>query len=98
VPTAAPIRTIDLDAASISTVIWATGFRRDFGWIRFPVLDERGEPIHRRGVTRCAGLYFLGLPWLYTLKSSVLCGVGRDADHQAEHIASRADIPALRRT
>ena len=98
VPTAAPIRTIDLAAASISTVIWATGFRRDFSWIRCPVLDERGEPIHRRGVTRCAGLYFLGLPWLYTLKSSVLCGVGRDADHLAEHIASRAAIPALRRT
>jgi putative flavoprotein involved in K+ transport len=95
VPAVAPIRTIDLDAACIGTVIWATGFRRDFGWIRLPVLDERGEPIHRRGVTPCPGLYFLGLPWLYTLKSSVLCGVGRDADHLAEHIASRAAAPAL---
>jgi len=76
-------------------VIWATGFRRDFAWIRLPVLDERGEPIHRRGVTSCPGLYFLGLPWLHTLKSSVLCGVGRDADHLAECIASRAAAPAL---
>ncbi len=102
VATGAPLRTIDLDAASIGTVIWATGFRRDFGWIHLPVLDEHGEPIHRRGVTRCPGLYFLGLPWLHTLKSSVLCGVGRDADHLAEHIASRTDAPApgptLRRT
>lgn len=94
VATGAPIRMIDLDAASIGTVIWATGFRRDFGWIHLPVLDEHSEPIHRRGVTRCPGLYFLGLPWLHTLKSSVLCGVGRDADHLAEHIASRADAPA----
>lgn len=95
-PAATPIRTLDLDTASITSVIWATGFRRDFGWIRLPVLDERGEPIHRRGVTGCPGLYFLGLPWLHTLKSSVLCGVGRDADHLAECIASRADAPALR--
>src|SRR6266851_2156316 len=94
-PAAAPIRTVDLDAASITGVIWATGFRRDFAWIRLPVRDERGEPIHRRGVTSCPGLYFLGLPWLHTLKSSVLCGVGRDADHLAERIASRAAAPAL---
>jgi putative flavoprotein involved in K+ transport len=91
----APIRTIDLDAESVASVIWATGFRRDFGWIHLPVLDERGEPIHRRGVSSCPGLYFLGLPWLHTLKSSVLCGVGRDADHLAECIASRAAAPAL---
>jgi len=93
-PAIAAMRTIDLDATSITSVIWATGFRRDFGWIELPVLDERGEPVHRRGVTACPGLYFLGLPWLHTLKSSVLCGVGRDADHLAECIASRADAPA----
>jgi putative flavoprotein involved in K+ transport len=94
-PTSAPIRALDLDAESVTSVIWATGFRRDFGWIHLPVLDERGEPIHRRGVSSCPGLYFLGLPWLHTLKSSVLCGVGRDADHLAECIASRAAAPAL---
>jgi len=96
-PVAAPtaIRTLDLDAESITSVIWATGFRRDFGWIHLPVLEGNGEPIHRRGVTACAGLYFLGLPWLHTLKSSVLCGVGRDAEHLAERIAARAEHPAL---
>jgi putative flavoprotein involved in K+ transport len=94
-PKSASIRALDLDAESVTSVIWATGFRRDFGWIHLPVLDERGEPIHRRGVTSCPGLYFLGLPWLHTLKSSVLCGVGRDADHLAECIASRAAAPAL---
>ncbi|HZP35525.1 MAG TPA: NAD(P)-binding domain-containing protein [Methylomirabilota bacterium] len=94
-PPGEPPRTLDLDAAGITTVVWATGFRRDFSWIGLPVLDASGEPVHRRGVTGCPGLYFLGLPWLHTLKSSVLCGVGRDAGHLAEHIATRARPPAL---
>jgi putative flavoprotein involved in K+ transport len=86
----APIRELDLAASGIMAVVWATGFRRDFGWIDAPVFDERGEPIHRRGVTGCAGLFFLGLPWLHKLKSSVLCGVGDDAAHLADHIAAGA--------
>lgn len=89
-PRAAPpssARDLDLASAGITSVVWATGFRRDFGWLDAPVLDGRGEPIHRRGVTGCAGLYFLGLPWLHKLKSSVLCGVGDDAAHLADHIA-----------
>lgn len=82
-------------------MIWATGFRRDFSWIGLPVLDAAGEAVHRRGVTDCPGLYFLGLPWLHTLKSSVFCGVGRDALHLAEQIAARVQTsargPVLRR-
>ena len=85
-----PIRELDLADSGIMSVVWATGFRRDFGWIDAPVFDERAEPIHRRGVTGCAGLYFLGLPWLHKLKSSVLCGVGDDAAHLADHIAAGA--------
>lgn len=89
----APIRELDLATSGIMSVVWATGFRRDFGWIEAPVLDDRGEPIHRRGVTGCEGLYFLGLPWLHKLKSSVLCGVGDDAAHLADHIAAGAARP-----
>src|SRR5690242_15703990 len=89
------IRSLDLDASGITSVIWATGFRRDFSWIGLPVLDAAGEAVHRRGVTDCPGLYFLGLPWLHTLKSSVLCGVGRDALHLAEQIAARVQTSAL---
>ena len=48
---AAPIRELDLAASGITSVVWATGFQRDFGWIDAPVFDERGEPVHRRGVT-----------------------------------------------
>jgi putative flavoprotein involved in K+ transport len=87
-PPPEPPLELDLGAAGITSVVWATGFRYDFGWIEPSVLDAAGEPIHRRGVTRCPGLYFLGLPWLWKLKSSVLCGVGEDAEYIAEHIAA----------
>jgi putative flavoprotein involved in K+ transport len=75
--------------AGIVAVVWATGYRSDFGWIRPNVFDEAGAPTQRRGVTGCPSLYFLGLPWLWKLKSSVLCGVGEDAEFIAEHIAAR---------
>ena len=60
-------------------MIWATGYGVDFGWIDIPVLDARGEPVHRHGVTDVPGLYFLGLQWLSKMSSSFLSGVGDDA-------------------
>ena len=89
---------LDLHAAAITSVVWATGFRYDLGWIRLPVLDEAGEPVHRRGVTHCPGLYFLGLAWLHKLKSSVLCGVGEDAAYLVERIAEPRDLGRPQRT
>jgi len=62
---------LDLSAAGIASVIWASAFRHDFGWVRLPVVDETGEPVQRRGVTRCPGLYFLGLRRMHTLRSSL---------------------------
>jgi putative flavoprotein involved in K+ transport len=79
--------TLGLRAAGISAVIWATGFRPDFGWVRLPVLDDAGDAVHRLGTSACPGFYFLGLPWLSKLKSSVLCGVGEDAERIANAIA-----------
>ncbi|HEX3881293.1 MAG TPA: FAD-dependent oxidoreductase, partial [Stellaceae bacterium] len=84
-----PVRHLDLAASDISAVIWATGYGVDFGWIDLPVLDARGEPRHVRGVTDIGGLYFLGLPWLTTVSSSFLSGVGDDAAVLADHIAAR---------
>jgi putative flavoprotein involved in K+ transport len=84
-----PIRRLDVRAAGISSVIWATGYRCDFGWIDFPVLDARGEPVHRAGVTDVPGLYFLGLQWLSKMNSSFLSGVAGDAARLADHIARR---------
>jgi putative flavoprotein involved in K+ transport len=87
----APIITeLDLASAGISTIIWATGYSFDFSWVKFPIFDEFGYPMQQRGVTPQPGLYFLGLPWLHTLKSGLLAGVGEDAAHVAEHIESRA--------
>jgi putative flavoprotein involved in K+ transport len=80
---------LNLRAAGIGAVIWATGYGFDFSWIDVPVLDARGEPLHRRGVTDEPGMYFLGLQWLSKMNSSFLSGVGDDAAHLADHIAER---------
>ncbi|MFQ5682835.1 MAG: NAD(P)-binding domain-containing protein [Candidatus Binatia bacterium] len=86
-----PILELDLKATGITSVIWASGFRYGFGWVKLPVLDEAGDPVHRRGVTRCPGIYFLGLKWLYKLKSSFISGggVAEDAAYLAAQIEAR---------
>jgi putative flavoprotein involved in K+ transport len=79
-------RSLDVRAAGIAAVVWATGFARDHRWIEVPVFDGRGYPMHWRGVTSCPGLYFLGLPWQYTWGSGRFEAVGRDAEFLASHI------------
>ncbi|MTV15945.1 MULTISPECIES: NAD(P)-binding domain-containing protein [Bradyrhizobium] len=86
---AAPLDAIDLRAARIRSVIWATGYSLDLNWIDIPVLDADGAPRHRHGVSDVPGLYFLGLQWLSKMKSSFLSGVGDDAAVLADHIAGR---------
>jgi putative flavoprotein involved in K+ transport len=83
----------------VAVVVWATGFRLDFGWIELPIFDDSGYPIHHRGVVDAApGLYFLGLPFQYTPTSEHVGGVGNDARHISEHIAARSPAsPAHRR-
>lgn len=85
-----PMRQLDRRAAGLGAVIWATGYGLDFGWIDLPVLDASGQPLHRHGVTDLPGLYFLGLPWLSTMKSSFLSGVGDDAARLADHLCAAA--------
>jgi putative flavoprotein involved in K+ transport len=90
-----PLLTLDLASAEISTIIWANGFRYDFNWIDLPIFANGAQssgrvPVHKRGITSLPGVYFLGLPWLYKLKSAFLSGVGEDAEHLAEHIAGDA--------
>lgn len=74
--------------AGIRAVIWSIGYRTNFGWVEVPIFDGRGYPGHRRGVTRAAGLYFLGLPWLHTWGSGRFSGIARDARYVGEHIVS----------
>lgn len=94
-PSPAP-ELLDLERAGIRTVLWATGYRRSYPWLRLPVLDPRGEIRHEGGVTPVPGLYVLGLQFLRTRKSSLLDGVGADAAYLADHIAARRG--AARRT
>ena len=80
----------------VSNVIWCTGFRPDFGWIDVPLMGDDGWPVHDRGVaTMAPGLYFLGLPFLYSLASPLIGGVGRDARYVADRIASRSSAQLL---
>ena len=85
----APLTRLDLATEGITSVIWATGYGVDFGWIDVPVLDERGEAVHHNGVSEVPGLYFLGLQWLSKMSSSFLSGVGDDAAVLADHIRTR---------
>ncbi len=86
-----PLReTLNLREAGITTIIWATGYRFDYGLVKAPVFDGDGFPIQTRGVTRQVGLYFVGMPWMPSLKTGVLPGVGEAAEHIASHILAAA--------
>jgi putative flavoprotein involved in K+ transport len=100
VPAAAPIRPVrprpaptglDLRAEGIRTVLWATGFRRDYRWLKVPVLDPHGEIRHDGGVTPVPGLYVLGLRFLRRRNSNFLDGVGADARFLADHLSDHLD-------
>ena len=74
----------------VANVIWCTGFEPGFSWIDLPVFGEHGQPVHERGIsTREPGLYFLGLGFLYAMSSSMIHGVGRDAEYLAKAVAAR---------
>jgi putative flavoprotein involved in K+ transport len=81
---------LDLAKTNIGTVIWATGYRPDFAWVRLPFVDADGYPIQRRGVTSVKGLYVLGLDWLHNAKSGLFAGIDDDATYLASVIATRA--------
>jgi len=80
------ILSLDLKEARIKSVIWAGGFAFDFNLVKLPVFDSFGYPVTQRGVTQYPGLFFLGLPWLYMMKSGLLMGVGEDAAYLAQRI------------
>ena len=77
---------LDLRLERITTVVWATGFRRSYPWLKVPALDARGEIRHRGGITDAPGLYVLGLQFQRRRNSAFIDGVGRDAFELAAHI------------
>lgn len=81
--------TLDLDSANITDVIWCIGFAPDYHWLDIPVFNGRSYPAHQRGVTPFPGLYFIGLPWLYTWGSGRFSGIDQDAKYVVEVIAQQ---------
>jgi putative flavoprotein involved in K+ transport len=83
-----PILELDLAAAGVTSIVWATGFAVDFSWLKVDAFDKKGWPRHRRGVSDELGIYFLGLPWLSRRGSSFIWGVWHDAMYLADHIST----------
>ena len=84
-----PIDSLNLKAADITAIIWATGYSNDYSWLKVGAFDEHGKPKHHRGVSAEPGVYFLGLPWLSRRGSSFIWGVWHDAKFLADHILTK---------
>jgi putative flavoprotein involved in K+ transport len=80
---------IDLAGEDITSVVWTSGYRLDYGWIDAPITDELGIPRQKRGVTEIPGLYFIGLLWQHNQLSATLFGPGQDGPH----IAAAMGVP-----
>jgi len=81
-----------LDLATVGAVVFTCGFRPDYSsWLPWPeAFDDLGFPVHDDGASRAVpGLYFVGVHFLRTRKSSLLLGVGEDAALVAGAIARR---------
>jgi putative flavoprotein involved in K+ transport len=78
---------LDIARDGVGTVIWTSGYRPDYGWVKFPVFDGMGFPVQVDGGTSVPGLYFMGVHWMRKNKSSILYGVGEDAEVVARQIA-----------
>lgn len=90
-----PVAT-DGEVISPDVIVWACGYEPGFDWIDIGVLDDGGYPRHRSGIVdEQPGLYFVGLPFLYSVSSHTVDGVGRDADRVADDIAARNDARQL---
>jgi putative flavoprotein involved in K+ transport len=83
------VRFADGQTLQPQAIVWATGYRSDYAWIKLPVLDQRGVPIHRRGATQALGLYLLGMHNQHSRGSSLIGFVRHDARFIVERISQR---------
>jgi len=96
-PAPSPFPALDLPAAGVSAIVWATGYRRHFPWLRIPdVAGDDGGIVHDRGRTAVPGLYVLGMRWQSRMTSHQIGGVGPDAAVLAAHITAGDGRRALR--
>jgi putative flavoprotein involved in K+ transport len=84
-----PIRELNIEQAGIKSIIWATGFSADYSWMEVDAFDDKGKPVHQRGVSTESGIYFVGLPWQSRRGSSFIWGVWHDAKYVADHIETQ---------
>lgn len=90
-----PILSLNMKKHYITSIIWATGFTYDYEWLQVDTFDENGTPKHHRGIGACAGIYFVGLPFLSRLGSPFIWGCWHDAKYIADHIALQNKYHAL---
>jgi putative flavoprotein involved in K+ transport len=88
------VRFQDGSERKVNAVIWATGYRPDYSWIRLPIFDADGRLRHRRGVTDVPGLFFLGLSWQYTRGSALIGFIKDDAQFIADQVAAYQESKA----
>jgi putative flavoprotein involved in K+ transport len=84
----APPLELDLTRGEIRTILWATGYRPDYSWLKVPVLDRKGRMRHDGGVTPSPGLYVMGLQFLRRRKSAFIDGAADDARDLSAHLVS----------
>ena len=89
-----PVMSLNLADEGIRTIIWATGYATDYGWLDIDCFDEQQRPVHHRGVAQAAGIYFLGLPWQSRRGSTFIWGVWHDAKYIADQIAIQRSYAA----
>ena len=80
---------LDLRRAAVATVIWAVGFDADTGFVRPPIVGNRGEITQRDGATAVPGLFVVGQSWLRSRRSGTIYGVAADAPHVADLVTRR---------
>jgi putative flavoprotein involved in K+ transport len=82
---------LNLKAHNITTIIWTTGFRGNFNYIKLPIIDENGNPKHKNGISDIQGLYFLGFGWLRSRKSFLIYGITEDAAFISKKVCEYSD-------
>jgi putative flavoprotein involved in K+ transport len=92
-----PIRSLDVNSCDIRTVIWCTGFKGDFTWVRIPeLLDAQGQPAHENGVAKVPGVYFAGLAFAVSRRSGTILAIADEASRFSKQITERlpASVPS----
>ncbi|WP_415855605.1 flavin-containing monooxygenase [Sinomonas sp. G460-2] len=75
----------------VANVVWCTGYRPDYSFVRPLRVGDDGYPAETEGAASgVPGLFFVGLLFQRGFYSHLVGGVGRDAHFIADRIAARA--------